>query len=132
MILGARWRWFAAWALCGGTLAFCLLAALSVGVFVLPFAVVLTVWVARRSRARADALGLAAGVGAMLVAIWALNRDYTPCPAGGLTLPPGSPPGTSVSCGGFDPTPWLVAGLVLAGLAVAAYVALRRRHDLSA
>ena len=118
--------------MCGAALSFCLLAALSVGIFALPFAVVLTAWVVRSSRSRLDAVGLLAGVGAMLMVIWVLNRDYTPCPRGGLSLPPDAPPGTSVSCGGFDATPWLVAGLIVSGLALTMYLALRRIHDLSA
>jgi hypothetical protein len=66
----------------------------------------------------------------MLLLIGFLNRDYTPCPPqGSLYLPAGSPPGSSVSCGGFDPAPWLIAGIVVSALALLSYTALAYARD---
>lgn len=56
------------------------------------------------------------------------NRDYRPRGEHArLSVSPGAPPGTSVSCGGTDPMRWLVTGLIIGGLAVLGYGLLRRR-----
>jgi hypothetical protein len=126
------WRWFAAWAAAGAAITFSFLTGLSIGLFVLPAAAALLLWVARAAPRLAEAIGFVAGLGSMLVLVGLLNRDYTPCPAGGLSLPAGSPPGSSVSCGGLDPMPWLIAGLVVSAVAVVGYAAIRAAHDVSA
>jgi hypothetical protein len=75
-----------------------------------------------------EAIGFVEGVGVVLLTVWFLNRDYTPCPANGrLSIPASAPPGTSVSCGGFDARPWLLAGVLVSSLALAAYVVARQR-----
>jgi hypothetical protein len=104
------WRWFAAWGLAGGLLFFAILTGFSIGLFVLPFAA-LAVWFVGRSAARwPEMLGVALGGAAVCLAVAAANWDYTPCPDGPITLSPGE---ASFSCGGFDPMPWLLAGIVL-------------------
>ena len=123
------WRWFIAWAAAGALLTFSFLAGFSIGLFVLPLAAALTIWVARSAPGWAEAVGFAAGLGTMLLLVGLLNRDYSPCPAGGLSLPPGS---SSVSCGGLDPAPWLYSGLIVAAASVVAYAALRVPHDVTA
>ena len=99
---GTHWPWFAAWSVAGGLLAFSFVTGLSIGLFVLPLASVVLVWVARRTPRLADALGFVEGVGALCVLVAFLNR------AGN----------------GVDPMPWLLAGVSLAGLAPVAYVLL--------
>jgi hypothetical protein len=47
----------------------------------------------------------------------------TPCGSGPHVLSPGT---ESFSCGGFDPHPWLYAGVTVALLAALAYAAARR------
>jgi len=102
---GARWRWFAAWSVTGAALSFSFLTGLSIGLFVLPLAAALLLWVARNSPQLWDALGFVAGIGAVLVLVALLNRAGT----------------------GVDPIPWFLAGLTLGGLALLAYGVLRVR-----
>jgi hypothetical protein len=123
---GRGWHWFSAWAAAGATFTFSLLTGLSIGLLVLPFAAALLLVVATRSPHVREALGFVLGVGAVLLLIAFVNRDYRPCPSGGLSIPPGAPAGTSVSCGGVDPEPWLWSGVVVATIGVAAYALARR------
>lgn len=102
---GTHWPWFAAWSAAGAALTFSFLAGLSIGLFVLPVAAVLLVWVARRAPRPADALGFVAGVGVLLVVVAFLNR------AGN----------------GVDPKAWLVAGVSLNGFALVAYTLVSYR-----
>jgi hypothetical protein len=103
------WRGFAAWAVAGGLLALSLVSF--AGLFLLPVALV-ACWLAGRiTRSGVELLGALPGAGLVCLGIAFGARDYSPCPPGGsLRIPPGE---TSVSCGGFDPLPWLVAGLAL-------------------
>src|SRR5687767_6919079 len=102
------WRWFAAWGLAGGLVFFALLTGLSIGFLVLPFAALAVWFVGRNASGWPEILGVVLGAAAVSLTVAAINRDYSPCPEGPITLPPGE---TSFSCGGFDPLPWLVAGL---------------------
>jgi hypothetical protein len=117
--------WFGWWTAAGALFTFSLLTGFSVGLFVLPLAVALLLWVARRAPGR-EAIGFFEGIGLVLILVWFVNRDYTPCPANGLSIPASAPPGTLVSCGGFDARPWLLAGLVASSLALAGYGVARR------
>ncbi len=116
------WRGFAAWVLAGGLLTFSLLSW--VGLFLLPAALV-ACWLAGRiTRSGVELLGALPGAGLVCLGIAFGARDYSPCPPGGsLRVPPGE---TSVSCGGFDPLPWLVAGLALAFAGTLVYGIARR------
>ena len=117
---GRGWPWFAAWLAAGGVFAFSFLAGLSIGLLILPLAAALLLYVAWRSPHVVEALGFVAGVGATLLLTAVRSRDHTPCPEGGLYIPPGAP-GTSVECGGFDPAPWLVAGIAVTAAGIIAY-----------
>jgi hypothetical protein len=120
-------RWFGWWTIAGGLFTFSLLTGFSIGLFLLPIAAAFLLWVAGRGPGR-EAIGFVEGVGVVLLTVWFLNRDYTPCPANGrLSIPASAPPGTSVSCGGFDARPWLLAGVLVSSLALAAYVVARQR-----
>lgn len=119
--------WFGAWVLTGAALTFSFLTGLSIGIFVLPFAIGLLVLVVRRSPQLPEAAGLVSGIGVILLVVAFLHRAYEPCPASGvLRLQPGQ---TSVSCGGLDPQPWLAGGLAVfaAGCVVYALTARARR-----
>ena len=116
------WRGFAAWAVTGGLLALSLLSW--VGLFLFPVTLVAGWLAARSARSALELLGVPAGVGLLCLGIAFGARDYSPCPPGGsLRVPPGE---TSVSCGGFDPLPWLVAGLALVLVGALAYGVGRR------
>ena len=107
------WRWFAAWAIAGFALAFGFAAAFSiVGLLVLPLAVVILIWVARRSPHFSEALGLVGGVGATLLLVAFLNRDSTSCPPGRSApiLPSRNSSGVLLRRSGSQP--WLTAGLI--------------------
>jgi formate hydrogenlyase subunit 3/multisubunit Na+/H+ antiporter MnhD subunit len=125
MAARAGWGWFAAWAGAGVPLAFSLARALSIGLFVLPFAL-LALWaIFRRSPPRTTAFGLASGAGLVCLVIWALNTGSSPCPERGtMTVPPG---GVEEECGGLYALPFLVAGIVLTLVGLALFAAARRR-----
>jgi hypothetical protein len=116
--------WFGAWAMTGTALTFSFLAGFSIGLFLLPLALVLLAFVVRASPQLPEAVGFVAGIGVTLLAVAFINRDYEPCPANGvLRLAPGQ---QSVSCGGFDPHPWLYAGLAVTAIGTLTYLAAAR------
>ena len=92
-------RWFTAWTLAGALLTFSFLTGFSIGLLLLPIAAGATLLVASRAPHWREATGFLAGVGAVLVVVAALNRGDK----------------------GVDATPWLVAGCLLAAVAIAAY-----------
>ena len=92
------------WSLAGALVTFSVLAAASIGLFVLPLAAVATALAARRTQRRAEVLGALVGVGAVCGVIALLQRGS----------------------GGLDATPWLVAGVLLAGLGIASFALLER------
>jgi hypothetical protein len=118
-------HWFAAWMLVGASLTLSFLTGFSIGLLLLPFALCLLVLVTRLSPQLPEASGFVSGIGLTLVVVAFLNRDYEPCPANGrLDLAPGQ---HSVSCGGFDPHPWLYAGIAFTATGLLLYAASRRR-----
>jgi len=116
--------WFGAWLAVGAAFALSFLGAPSIGLFVLPFALVLLVIVVRRSLHLPEAIGLVSGIGVMLLLVALRNRDYEPCSANGFQrLAPGQ---QSASCGGWDPHPWLYLGIGVTATGVLAYLAASR------
>ena len=105
---GRGWRWFGAWVGVGVLLTFSLFGAASIGLFVAPIALVALWAVARSSPPRRSAFGLLTGAGLTCLGVWVGN--------GG-------------SSDGFDATPFLVAGIVLAlvGGTLFALMSLRGR-----
>ena len=108
------WAWFVAWFLLGVGYVVAVLGALTIGVFVLPVAVVATVTVATRRDATEGIPGLISGFALPLFYVAYLNRDG---------------PGTVCKVlrdGGrgcseqWSPWPWIGAGvaLLLAGVVV--------------
>jgi hypothetical protein len=84
---------------------FALLAAASIGIFVLPFALLAVVLCSRRTRARAELLGALVGAGAVCGAIAWIQREP----------------------GGFHAGHWLIAAVVLAVAGIAGYALVGRR-----
>ena len=114
---GRGCRWFWAWSAVGAALCFSFLTGFSIGLFVLPFALLL-LWLVLHSSPRwAESIGLFEGVGFTLLLVAYLNWDYRPCGRSPVILQPGE----SYSCGGFDPHPWLFTGLAVAALAALGY-----------
>ena len=115
-----RWGWFGAWLLVGAAYAVFLIGILSIGIFVLPIAIICTVLLARSTSCLRGLPGLIAGLGLPLLYVAYLNL-------GG--------PGNECSAikGGqscvqeVDPWPWLAAGLVL--VAAGGVVFLVRSHS---
>ena len=93
------------WALAGALIAFSLIAAASIGLFVLPVAGLATLVAARRTRTRVEMFGALVGVGGVCGLIALLQHG------------PGS----------LDATPWIVAAVVFAAAGVLGYGVLRRR-----
>lgn len=87
MLSGWGWRGFAAWAAAAALLVFSVLAMASVGLFLLPFALVACWLAARASRDALDLLGALSGAGLVCLAIAAL--------------------------GSFESLPWLGVGIAL-------------------
>jgi hypothetical protein len=122
-LAGARlWAWFGpgaaqvgAWLLTGAAWALSLVAILSIGLFVIPLAIVATVLLARRTSWRLGFSGLIAGPGAPLIYVAYLNR------AGPGNVCTAVARGTSCMQE-FDPLPWLIVGLALVAAGVAAFL----------
>ena len=102
----------------GAAYAFGLLGALSIGIFVLPCALLATFYLARRNPAARFMTGMLSGLGVPMLILAFQNRrgPGTVCDAG-------------VCEHHFSPWPWLIAGLLFVLLGVAAYVlvSIRRR-----
>lgn len=121
------WKAFVAWSLAGGLLVFSVLTGFSIGLLVLPFALAAVLVTAKRASAWPEAIGVVAGAGVVSLVVAFLSRDYEPCPESGVrTLSPGE---MSIECGGFDPMPWLIGGIALVGVSLAAHVFVRARRS---
>lgn len=109
---------FASWALAGFLAVGALL--LSIGRYVLPFAVVATFFAARRFSIGVGTIGAVAGFGLALVLLGIVNIGNHPCPSGAFSFALGQL--GSIECGGPSPTPWLAAGVasILVAVAIAA------------
>jgi len=124
------WAGFAAWAVPGALLSLSFVGAASIGLFVLPVALLAVLVVGWTVRVWPELAGLLVGVAALSLLVGAANLGSTPCPSTGSgSVHVGDGTGrTSYSCGGLDPSPWLVVGLALAGLGVAVYLWARPRE----
>jgi hypothetical protein len=95
---GDGWDGFAAWAAAGAAFTFSLLTGLSIGLFLLPIVVLAIVWAIRRAPDFRSMLGFLAGAGLILLGIAGLHDA-----ASG----------------------WLIPGVVLCGMAVTSFAAVR-------
>jgi len=118
------WRAFGVWAVVGSLFGFALVALASIGLFILVLAIAAAALVATGERVRVwpEITGVLAGLGAFPLVVGLLNVGSTPCPSSGSAASGAA----SVSCGGFDPVPWLAAGTALIAAGLAAYSVLRR------
>ena len=70
---GHGWRWSLAWIVAGFLMSFSLITGFTIGLFVLPFAATVLLWVARRSPHLLEASGFIAGIGVTAALLAALN-----------------------------------------------------------
>ena len=109
------WGWFAAWALAGALYCLALLAAMTIGVFIAPFAVVLTVVLANRRGSRVGLGGLVSGAALPFAYVAFLNRDGP----GTICHAFANATGSGQSClQEWSPWPFAGAALFLAGAGV--------------
>ncbi len=119
------WPAIAHWSVAIGSVIFCVVAMMSIGLFLAPLALLLSWLAARRAHAWPEAsAGSLIGAGGVCLLIAYLHRSEVPCPDGPVHLRPGQ----HFSCGGFDPLPWLAVGVVLVAAGVSSYVLFRRRN----
>ena len=113
------WPAFRLYVLAGGLLSFGLVAAASIGLFVIPFGVFLFGLLIAYAPDWRDRWGAVAGVGAVGVLIGLLNLNSSPCPeVGWVVVGPGE---GSYSCGGLEAWPWLVVGALIVATALVMY-----------
>jgi len=123
-----RWRWFVAWMLPGVCLAF---GVTALGIFVVPVGLLLIVGLSWR-RATVDALGLLAGLSAIVAWMGSINLGYRACTSNhvALRLSPGGPRSVSYSCGGINGLTWMIVGIGAAVAAVVLYLVMTRHRGL--
>ena len=113
--------WFGAWGAIGAAYALAVLGAMTIGIFVLPFAVGATVFIRRRRQARVGLPGLFQDSALPLLYVAYLNR-------GGPGTVCSAIPGGQSCIDEWSPWPWLVVGLALVLAGVVGFV--RRRRPL--
>ena len=122
-----HWGGFALWAGVGALFGLSAIAMPSVGLSVL----VLTVAVVALLRVGhlqvwPDVAGFLPGAGALFLFVGLANLNSTPCPSSGSGFAGPGATGPISSCGGFDPWPWLLIGVVLTATGFALFLARRR------
>lgn len=126
--IGTRvaWPWFLAWAVVGALYAVAFVGALTIGVFVLPIPVVLTIVLAKYRPTPNGTLGLISGIGAPLLYVAYLNRSYGgPACATSGTVTSQQLDVVHECIQSLDPWPWLIAGVLLV---IGGCVAFARRQ----
>lgn len=112
----ASWGWFGAWLVAGATWFVTVLGILSIGIFVFPVAITLTVVLATRRTSSAGLPGIISGVGLPLVYIAYLNRGG---PGNVCTK---SALGQSCTQE-WSPWPWLAVGMALVAAGIVVFAA---------
>ena len=118
----SSWLGFVGWLLIGGVYTLSLLTAFTIGVFVLPVAIIATLLLARRHRPADELFGLVAGLGLPVLFVAYLNRD------GPGNICTTARDGAQSCTEKWSPWPWLAAGLLLVVTGIVAFVADRRRR----
>ena len=123
------WGGFAVWVFVGALFSFSFLGAASIGLFVLPVALAALGLTCVFVRTWPEITGLLLGAAALSLFVGSANLNSTPCPSSGSGAVHVGRPGETFSCGGRDPTLWLVVGVTLAGVSVGGYGLARSRGD---
>lgn len=123
-----HWGGFALWAGVGALFGLSGIAMPSVGllVLVLAVAVVALLWAGRHLQVWPDVAGFLPGAGSLFLFVGLANLNSTPCPSSGSGFAGPGATGDISSCGGFDPLPWLLIGVVLTATGFALFLARRR------
>lgn len=118
---GPSWWTFIAWPLVGAALAFSIVGAMTIGLFILPFATAALLALLKWGGNRQSSVGLISGIGLPLFYIAFLNRNGP-----GLIC-------DSMSNGGrecmqeYSPWPFLIIGVGFVALGIALFMRLRTR-----
>ena len=112
--------WFAVWLAVGVALAFSAVAVLSFGLFVFPFAAAAVVLLIVRHHVDRSAWGLLCGIGLLSLYVAYVQRKGP----GTVSWHTATASGTDTY---LDPRPWLVAGLLLIVVGIAAFFWRRRK-----
>lgn len=115
----ASWAWFGVWLVAGASWVVTVLGALSIGVFVLPLAIALTVLLATRRTSSVGVPGLISGAALPFLFIAYLNRGG---PGNVCSTFPDGGQGCRQE---WSPWPWLAVGIVLVVAGVVVFVARR-------
>lgn len=116
-----RWVWFAAWVTVGAGYALSFTEATSIGLFMLPLPVFVTILLARKRSTHGGLPGLISGFGVPLLHVAYLNRS-------GPGLKCNMPAGGGQYCSNEgSPWPWLTVSVFLLVVGVATFIA-RQRH----
>ena len=123
------WKWFGAWAVVGALGAFGVLSAMTVGLLILPVAVVGAWVIASRVRVWPESLGLALGAGVLCLTIAYGAHRLPDCSE---PRPPPRPllevgDSREYRCGESDSLPWIVAGTLFVGSGIVGYAVSSRR-----
>lgn len=122
------WKWFGAWAIVGALGAFGVLSAMTVGLLILPVAVVGAWVIASRARAWPELLGLILGAGVLCFAVGYGAQRLPDCSE---PRPPARPlqigESREYTCSDADALPWIVVGTVFVGSGIVGYAVSRRR-----
>jgi len=121
------WRAFAEWALGVALFFFAVLGAASIGVFILPFALLSLLIIARRNREWPEAMGGLTGIGSVCLLLSVGHWNDSPCPTGIVLYSELERYGGRFSCGGSGPMPWLAIGLLLTVTGIVMYWISRRK-----
>ncbi len=105
----------------GALLALSTLFGFSYGLLVLPLALFVVVWLAKRYRTGRAPLGLGLGFSVLPLWVAVMHSDYSPCPPSPADVASGS-----WSCGGTNPLPFAI---VAAAMIVGFFAAWRFTRD---
>ncbi len=122
-----HWGGFAVWAGVGALFGLSGIAMPSFGLLVLVLTVaVVALRAGRHLQVLPDVAGFLPGAGSLSLFVGLANLNSTPCPSSGSGFAGPGATGPISSCGGFDPLPWLLIGVVLAATGFALFLARRR------
>lgn len=120
---------FALWAVAGAGVALGLLTAPTIGIFVLPAALVLGSLLAWRGQRWLAGPGVVAGLGLPLLYVGYLNRGGPGTVCAGPSAPAPVEGGAGSCMQEWSPWPWIAAGLLLAVAGVVLALAAARRRQ---